>query len=95
MMATSYLFRPELIDTTPGANALCPFSPPSDFQGEGAGYTELMRRRYKSSEYQRYLRARVGNFVRGDDLQIVGPFTAEATQILALMASSQALQKAG
>lgn len=94
-MATSYQFRPELIDTTPGANALCPFSPPSDFQEGGAGYTELMRRRYRSAEYQRYLRARLSNFVRGDELQIVGPFTAEATKILALMASSQTLQKAG
>ncbi len=35
------------VDTTPGNDAVCPFSPPEGWEGDSAAYVELMRSRYR------------------------------------------------
>ena len=34
------------VDTTPGNDAVCPFSPPLGWEGDSAAYMVLMRSRY-------------------------------------------------
>ncbi len=36
------------VDTTPGNDAVCPFSPPEGWEGDSAAYVELMRSRYRA-----------------------------------------------
>lgn len=91
----SYQFRPDLVDTSPGASALCPFSPPPDFEGGGQGYIELLRRRYKDITHTRYLQDRIARFDRGEEVNIIGPFAVEAAKVLGLLVSNQNLKKTG
>lgn len=94
-MYRSYQFRPNIIDTEPGASSLCPFSPPSDFVGGGEGYKELLRQRYRTDENKRYLQARISLFREGGQLEIIGPFAEQAAMILAALAAPRVERKAG
>lgn len=87
-MFRSYQFRPELIDTDPGASALCPFAPPPGFLGGGADYTELMRRRFKSDEHRRYFLARIDRYRSGESIEFCGAFAEEAGSIVRAVAVS-------
>jgi hypothetical protein len=92
-MYRSYQIRPDIIDTEPGASALCPFSPPPDFVGGGEEYTALMRQRYKLDA--RYLAGRICHFQTGGPLEIVGPFAEQARAILSKLAAQRNEKKAG
>lgn len=47
MSVTSYLYDPVRVVTSPGANALDPFSPPSGFSGSAGDYRLLLVSRYR------------------------------------------------
>lgn len=73
------------VDTTPGNDAVCPFSPPLGWEGDSAAYMVLMRSRYTALMHgQRMLF--ISSFSRrGNLVEIVGPYAEEATRIIEAM----------
>ncbi|EAB9607600.1 MULTISPECIES: hypothetical protein [Gammaproteobacteria] len=69
------------VDTTPGNDAVCSFSPPEGWKGESAAYVELMRSRYRDLMHgQRMLVT--ASFARRGSIKATGPFADEAMQII-------------
>ncbi|HEK3717124.1 TPA: hypothetical protein ACWLUJ_006576 [Pseudomonas aeruginosa] len=93
VIRSPWLFDPLIVDTTPGANNLCPFSPPSNFEGGGGEYLSLLRLRYRASTYGRYFKERIK--AMDEDLTVVfeGPFTTEAMAVLAKISEQHNQQK--
>ncbi|KSQ21500.1 hypothetical protein APB26_31420 [Pseudomonas aeruginosa] len=80
---SQWLFDPLLVDTTPGASTMCPFSPPRDFGGGAGEYLSLMRLRYRDSNFKRYFRARIQAMEEDVTVTFEGPFKTEALAVLA------------
>ncbi|BFM18856.1 hypothetical protein R50073_50390 (plasmid) [Maricurvus nonylphenolicus] len=83
------LYNVAFIDTTPGANAECPFCPPKGNEGSPQEYWELCRSRYKADLCfsQRMVvaasyAARPENTV-ATKLEVVGPYAELVWKILA------------
>lgn len=70
-----------LIDTTPGAHRLSPFSPPSGWEGDAAAYLDLMRQRFKCVDFSQRL-GFVAGFARRYPVQYQGPFADEARRVI-------------
>ncbi len=74
-----------VIDTTPGRDWRNPFSPPEGFTGDGRGYRDLLRERYKTNPW---LRQCIGVLLmmrsRQVPFEIVGPWCNEMREILDL-----------
>lgn len=91
----SYQYRPDLVDTSPGASAHCPFSPPPQFEGDGEEYIKLMRLRYRDPAHKRYMQDRISRFENGEEVVIVGAFSVEATKVLSSLVTHQNQKKTG
>ncbi|MEM7019161.1 MAG: hypothetical protein AAF512_17690 [Pseudomonadota bacterium] len=82
------------LDTTPGSGSL--FAAPDYWDGDVAGYVEVMRERWKSDrEWQQ--RAQVAAWLwmkRQDPKTITGPVAKECEQILRSIATNQQQRKA-
>ncbi len=74
------VYNHSVIDTTPGAGGL--FSPPADFQGSADEYTDLMRYRYQSFEYQQLFGFQIHFMQNGGKVQFKGNFISEVKAIL-------------
>lgn len=69
------------VDTLPGNDAACSFSPPEGWKGESAAYVELMRSRYRDLMHgQRMLVT--ASFARRGSIKATSPFADEAMQII-------------
>jgi len=69
------------IDTTPGADPVNPFTPPSGWVGGSEDYRDLLRQRYRRVDhYQRIYR--VVHFAQRQPVNITGPYAEEATCII-------------
>lgn len=78
------VFNVSLVDTTPGSDQECPFTPPSGWDGGKPDYLELMRRRYRCVGH--YQRMHVtANFANRGSIEVVGPFADEAKDIIMAM----------
>lgn len=70
-----------LIDTTPGAHRLSPFSPPSGWEGDAAAYLDLMRQRFKCLDFSQRL-GFVAGFACRYPVQYQGPFAEQARRVI-------------
>lgn len=81
-------FNVSEVDTTPGANDNCPFTPPDGWEGGELEYLELMRRRYRCvGHYQKMVVT--ANFAKRNSVQVTGPFSTEAMDIISVLKSNQ------
>ncbi len=77
------------VDTTPGNDEVCSFSPPEGWEGDSAAYIELMRSRYRNLMHcQRMIVT--ASFARRESIQVTGPFADEATKIINSMKMNKA-----
>lgn len=70
------------VDTTPGKDAVCPFSPPLGWEGDSAAYMDLMRSRYSHLMHGQRMMFTSSFARRGNKVEIVGPYAKEATKII-------------
>lgn len=76
------LMNLRVVETTPGANSDCPFSPPAGWEGDETAYRHLMRSRYDSdTEADQRIRAQV-RFVKHCEVEYQSPFVRAARQII-------------
>jgi hypothetical protein len=78
------VFDSSEVDTTPGADECCPFSPPAGWEGGRAEYFELMRARYRVVVHFQRMEV-TAMFARKYPFQAKGPFATEATEIITAM----------
>lgn len=76
------------VDTTPGNDAVCPFSP-LRVGGDSAAYVELMRSRYRHLMHGQRMMV-TASFARREPIQVTGPFADEATKIINSMKMNKA-----
>ena len=69
------------IQTSPGSDESCSFSPPSEWKGDAADYMNLMRERYRDIMHgQRiYLTA---SYAKKNSVNVTGPYADEAMKII-------------
>jgi len=89
LIKPTWKFDPWILDTTPGCNAWCPFSPPSDFEGGGAEYLSLMRGRFRDPSYSRFFRERIRVLNSGSTIHFDGPYSTEAMTVLGKICEKQ------
>nr|WNL65677.1 hypothetical protein [Klebsiella oxytoca] len=77
------------VDTTPGNDAVCPFSPPEGWGGDSAAYVELMRSRYRHLMHGQRMMV-TASFARREPIQVTGPFADEAMKIISSMKMNKA-----
>lgn len=78
------VFDVSRVDTTPGSNLECPFTPPPGWDGGNPEYLELMRRRYRCLKH--YQRMQVtADFAKSYSIEVVGPFADEAQSVIKAM----------
>ncbi|EAP2016167.1 hypothetical protein N4V31_003885 [Salmonella enterica subsp. enterica serovar Typhimurium] len=77
------------VDTTPGNDAVCLFSPPEGWEGDSAAYVELMRSRYRHLMHGQRMMV-TASFARREPIQVTGPFADEATKIINSMKMNKA-----
>lgn len=73
------------VDTTPGNDAVCPFSPPLGWEGDSAAYMVLMRSRYSDLMHGQRMIFTSAFSRRGNQVEIIGPYAEEATRIIEAM----------
>lgn len=73
------------VDTTPGNEAVCSFSPPLGWEGNSAAYMDLMRSRYSNRMHGQRMMFTSSFARRGNKVEIVGPYAEEATRIIEAM----------
>lgn len=76
------------VDTTPGNDAVCLFSP-EGWEGDSAAYVELMRSRYRHLMHGQRMMV-TASFARREPIQVTGPFADEATKIINSMKMNKA-----
>ncbi|MNG06182.1 hypothetical protein D3C84_894090 [compost metagenome] len=93
MSVTSYLYDPVRVVTSPGANALDPFSPPSGFSGSAGDYRLLLVSRYRVPASRRYIMAHAKALQDGHNIIFEGPYIMEAADILEKIVASDRMQE--
>lgn len=69
------------VDTTPGNEAKCSFSPPAGWEGDGANYMSLMRSRYRDLMHRQRMVV-TARFSRVRRIEFSGHFAKEAAEII-------------
>ncbi len=83
------LYNVAFIDTTPGSDPECPFSPPLGFEGSPQEYWEFCRNRYKTDLCFSQRMVVVANYAARPEcavttkVEIVGPYSELVWKILA------------
>ena len=73
------------VDTTPGNDAVCPFSHPLGWEGDSAAYMVLMRSRYTDLMHGQRMMFSSSFSREGIKVEIIGPYAEEATRIIEAM----------
>jgi hypothetical protein len=83
------LFNLRIVETTPGANTECPFSPPAGWEGDETAYRLLMRSLYDTDikAGQRIL-AQARFTKRHKGVEYRGPYAGAARQIINYLAGN-------
>jgi len=71
-----------LVETAPGANADCPFSPPAEWKGDDAEYRKLIRLRYETDLQASQRIAAQARFYRRSKVDFRGPYASAAQEII-------------
>lgn len=71
-----------LVETAPGANADCPFSPPAEWKGNDAEYRELIRLRYETDLQASQRKSAQARFCKRAEVDFRGPFASTAKEII-------------
>lgn len=77
------------VDTNPGHDAVCPFSPPNGWEGDSNAYMTLMRTRYRDLMHRQRMNV-TASFATKQQVTIIGPFSAEAERIISSMKTPSA-----
>lgn len=83
------LMNLRVVETTPGANAECPFSPPAGWEGDEIAYRQLIRSLYESDiEASQRILAQAHFTKRQVGVEYRGPFASAACQIIRYLAKT-------